>query len=162
VADDIWLIAFDPGKTTGVCEFTRQGKAIDYHQLSLDELDEYVIEKRKVQTIGVIVYEIYRPYPGTEAIHMLKENPTEQAIGAILLLARRTNATIVKQMAGDKDTGAKWSGQKAPKNHKYSHQVHAFNHGIFYLVKKKVIRPSILKKQKETDNGSKTTPTGVD
>lgn len=152
--NNIYYVAFDPGKATGVAAFNQQGEILDTKILKNEtDLDNYLDTLEDRKTVKVIIYEKYRvgfsygqlttnaKYGRT---HGGKSVPAEQAIGSILRTARKLKTEIVSQEPAILPVAAKWSGIPLPKNHDQSHHISALNHGIYYLTNKGILKPRVL------------------
>lgn len=135
----IWLIAFDPGETTGVAEFNSVGECLALHQLKINDLLDYLADMPYKPHIVVI--EEYRIFAHKAASHSQSKVPTIQVVGMIKSYAHRWAAKCVEQPVQAKVLGYKLSNTKQAANHKNSHQLDAFVHGYYWLVKHKIVIP---------------------
>lgn len=131
------LIAFDPGKTTGVAYFVN-GQVKAQHQIKLDDLDEFLEDKYerifRNADPGVVIYENFKLFSWRAKQQSGSAMEASQAIGMIKSFARRTRASIFDQSPQIKPIGYKWAGLTAPKNHSKSHEVDAYVHGVYWMV----------------------------
>jgi hypothetical protein len=150
-------MAFDPGTTTGWAQLNERGECQMLGQFSPKELDEWAVQVNPGD-IQVLVYEQYIIYPTKKYVKInvgRTRSPADEAIGVILLGGRRAGAKVVKQPANIKETAEKWSGvSPAGMAHNRSHQIDALNHGIYYMVKNKLIQIPSLTRNKESPTSS--------
>ena len=135
----ITYLAFDPGETTGVAEFNSVGALLDMHQLKIDALLDYLADmKFKPKTI---IIEEYKIFAHKAKAHTNSKVPTIQVIGMIKSYAHRWGSAVVEQPSQAKVLGYKLSNTKQAKDHKFSHQLDAYVHGYYHLIKHGVITP---------------------
>ena len=138
------LLAVDPGKTNGVSIF-RDGKVVSIDQVHLDDLPTFLYDfKNRYDSVVydriVIVYENFKLFKG-KAIQQSGSNmEASQAIGQLKMIAAQNKWEIYDQPPSIKPIAQKWSGSKPPKNHSQSHQIDAYNHGVYWLIKNNMRR----------------------
>lgn len=121
---------FDPGDTTGICIFNDEFLAVDFKQLSLDELIEWASNyEGPLDVVGWEKFIVFRQKAHTQVGSKMK---VSQAIGVIKMLAARKKALTVEQQPDIKRIALKWSGIAMPSKHSETHQYDAFLHGYFY------------------------------
>jgi hypothetical protein len=148
-------IGFDPGKSTGVAEFSGEPPVVVRLETLRGEkaLDEYLdeLETRELDDL-TIIYEAYKAGFSAQGlasekmikIHGGKSNQTEQAIGSILRTARRLKAKVVAQDSNILPMAIKHSGVKLGTNHNNSHDKAAYNHVHEYLLRQGLIQPRVI------------------
>lgn len=126
-------LAFDPGISTGWAGFDASGEVVAKGILrGLDALDDFLYEY-KDEPPEVVIYEKYVVFTHKAKAHIGSKVETAQAIGKITTYARRWGSTQVAQPAGILPIAVKWSGVPLPANHNRSHDIAAYNHGVYYL-----------------------------
>lgn len=95
--------------------------------------------------VSTIVVEDYRLRAGKQAQQTGSRFQAVQVIGVLKYHAFLRGAEFVLADVQAKVLGAMYSGVKPPSDHKKSHEVDAYNIGIYYLVKNKIIEPPTLK-----------------
>ena len=149
-----YYVAFDPGKDTGVAAFTKEGVLTpDFKILrGFDKLYAYLDGLEKEKEAKVFIVERYRVAFSRHnlmsgkysKIHGGQPVLAEQAIGVVKRTAWKIGAEVVFQEPAILINAQKWSGMRIPTNHSNSHNVAAYNHGIFYLVSNNIIKPRVL------------------
>lgn len=154
------LVAFDPGVNAGIAFFDREGNLLEMKILrGFKEQDECFDELESLRGSAdefIFLYERYRAgfsQAGLQSkkfsqIHGGKANQTEQSIGSFLRTARRLSARVEHQDSQILVVAQLHSGMKIPSNHDQSHHVAAYNHGYEWLLRKKIIKPRVLRENK--------------
>lgn len=143
---DTYLI-FDPGVSTGWARFDEFGNVSDKGICrGLDALSDFLEE---CEPATVVVYESYRVFKHKANAHIGSKVEAAQAIGMIKAKARKWNAKTVEQPANILPIAAMWSGVELPKNHKISHDIAAYNHGVYYLQKNGIRKSRLLTENNE-------------
>lgn len=147
-------LSFDPGAATGWAAFDKLGEEINFGTCeSIEELvhflDTFPGKPR------VVIYERYRLRKNKALQQSGSEMPASVAIGAIVTHAILWGSDTVKQEPSIKPMAELMSGIKPRGPHSQSHWVDALNHGVYYLVKKK-IRKSKGAKEIERRRSSST------
>lgn len=135
------LLAVDPGRTNGVSIF-RDGKVVSIDQVHLDNLPAFLSDFKENYDFDniVIVYENFKLFKGRAIQQSGSSMEASQAIGQLKMLAAQNNWKIYDQPPNIKAIAQKWSGSVPPKNHSQSHQIDAYNHGVYWLVKNNMRR----------------------
>ena len=135
------LMAFDPGKDTGVCLF-QDGHVVDMDILrGIGALQDFLINSTKKPDLIVIEEFALRK---TKALQQSGSHmETSQVIGMIKLWARQNNIPVVTQPANALPMGLMWGKLKMPKNHRNSHWISARAHGIYYMVANGMMEPLV-------------------
>lgn len=136
------ILVVDPGDTSGLALFTDDGDLIEKSQHGFDSLLQ---EVSALTTLSTIVVEDYRLRAGKQAQQTGSRFQAVQVIGMLKYHAFLWNVKFVIADVQAKVLGSMYSGVKPPSDHKKSHEVDAYNIGIFYLVKEKIIEPPTLK-----------------
>lgn len=135
------LIAFDPGKTTGWSIFL-DGKPESLGQTGIEEMPGKLAEfadtykGKKV----VVVYENFKLFRGRAIQQSGSDMEASQIVGQVKMIAAQNKWEIYDQPPNIKPIAQKWSGAVPPSNHAISHQVDAYNHGYYWLVKNGMVR----------------------
>lgn len=126
------VLAFDPGKTTGIAYLSED---LTYWLGDTQDIHEYLNKVDLSKTpVDVVVYEEYF-VRGEDAYKNTGRNFTVEAIGAIAGWARLNNILVVSYPTKLKPTQAKMTQvfpKKFPKA--ISHRMDAYNHGRYYLI----------------------------
>lgn len=126
-------LAIDPGKRTGYARFDAQGTPIECRAIQgVDNFLDWLEE----QETEVVVIERYRSRPG--AINAWSDGPTQQLIGAIKRIARKSEWQIVEQDPSPAlAIGLRYIGMAtAYKGKHVPDEISALAHGEYYLVSK--------------------------
>ena len=135
------ILFVDPGDTSGLALFTDKGTETQRWQADFRTL---CTDLTYLQKLDRIVVEDYRLQRGKQAQQTGSRFQAVQVIGALKYHAHMYDAefNLVNNQA--KTLGAMYSGEKQPSDHSKSHQVDAYNIGIYWLVKNNVIAPPSL------------------
>jgi hypothetical protein len=136
------IIALDPGNTTGVAEFSSEGKLLAMHQLDIPHLYDYLVELEETPP-EVIIYEEYVIMNHKIDAHRFSKVPTIQVIGAIVYAGHKMKCKVVEQRREAKTLGYKYANMLQPKDHKKSHGPDAVAHGYYYLINHKIVKPQV-------------------
>lgn len=132
------ILAFDPGDTTGVCEFNERGQVLRLFQLSFDDLLKFLNDyPGPVMQVVCEDFILFRKKARQQSGSKMKAS---QAIGMIKAFALRKEAPLAMQGSDIKPMAMKFSQIKMPSNHSESHQYDAFLHGYYWLVKNGMIK----------------------
>lgn len=130
------LLAIDPGRMNGIAIF--HGRDVHWiGQVHIDDLPDYLFkfaEEHKGKEVQV-VYENFKLMKGRALQQSGSTMEASQVIGQVKMIASRHAWPIADQPPNVKPIAQKWSGVKPPSDHKMSHQVDAYNHGVYWLVK---------------------------
>lgn len=137
------LLVFDPGKTTGIVYF-ENGVPRKSHQINLDDLDEflelnYELTFRAAEH-GTVLYENFKLFSWKAKQQSGSAMEASQAIGMIRSFARRTKSSIYDQSPQIKPIAYKWAGVNKPKDHSKSHYLDAYVHGVYWMVKGRMMK----------------------
>lgn len=136
------ILVVDPGDTSGVAIFTEEGKFVYKGQYKFEPLLTMLLNVPmlvKGQEVTKIIVEDYRLRAGKQAQQTGSRFQAVQVIGALKLLARQGGFDLELATTQAKTMGAMYSGIKPPSNHSKSHEIDAYNIGIYWLVSEKVI-----------------------
>lgn len=124
------LLAFDPGKSTGVAIFTwPTGELKIKTSMPYDKLTAFIADI-PINVAAIVVEDyIIRPGVGNRG-HARGE--AMRVIGQLEAASYRLGCTLVKQRPEVRLIAAKWSGIKVPKGH-MPDDMSAELHGIYYL-----------------------------
>lgn len=135
------ILVVDPGDTTGYALFTEEGELKEKGQANFDKfLDVIALDK-----YDRIVVEDYRLRAGKQAQQTGSRFQAVQVIGALKFAAYLNEVPFELANVQAKTLGSMYSGVKPPSNHKLSHEVDAYNIGIYWLVANNIIEPPTLK-----------------
>lgn len=138
-----FMLAVDPGKSTGWVVFL-SGKMVEFGiDRSIDEFDDRIdyIEERYGEP-DVVVVELFKLFKHKALQQSGSELEAVQVIGMMKRQAKKWSAEYVTQHSNILSTAVIWSKLPMPSNHKNSHWIAAYNHGIYYLVKNNMILPT--------------------
>lgn len=143
-------LAFDPGKITGWAVFTNTGDILEMGQATIEELIDLCEGWLENGDLGIdgVIYEDFIVFRHKAQKLAGSRMEASQAIGIIKGLAKRAGVTPVRQGSDIKPIAEKLTQIKPPSDHSQSHQIDAFNHGAYYL-----IRQGIRKTALEEENG---------
>ena len=136
IMQDKYLV-FDPGLSTGWASFNQEGEITSKGILrGLDELISFLSDREDYP--DVVIYEGYRVFGHKAKAHIGSKVEAVQAIGMIKVYASKWRAEIVEQPSSILTIAQLWSGVKLPSNHDKSHDIAAYNHGVYYLQKNNI------------------------
>lgn len=129
------LLAIDPGKINGISIF-RDGKVESISQVHIDELPTFLFDFARVNEDQevVIVYENFKLFKGKALQQSGSKMEASQVVGQLKMIAAQHRWKIYDQSPNIKPIAEKWSKTKPPSDHSKSHQVDAYNHGVYFLV----------------------------
>ena len=136
------LLAVDPGKVNGISIF-RAGKVVSIDQVHLDDLPTFLSKFKDDyghRDNVVVVYENFKLFKGRAIQQSGSSMEASQAIGQLKMVAAQNRWKIYDQPPSIKPIAQKWSGSKPPKNHSQSHQIDAYNHGVYWLIRNNMRR----------------------
>lgn len=133
-APDI-LVAFDPGKVTGVAVF-KNGQVKEMTQVPIEKFPKFLQRLREeYQELNqVYLYENFKLFKWKAMQQSGSSMEASQVIGMVKMAAPMVGADIAEQSPQIKPVAQKWSGVIPPKNHARSHEVDAYNHGVYWLI----------------------------
>lgn len=132
----MYLLALDPGETTGFATFDANGDSLEIGEVFSDaELDELL--DRVAPDLIVVEDWVTNPH-----VHMGgNKQLTARTIGSVESWARRHTAKVILQPNTIKSIGYRWAGIPKPKNKSLSHRSDAYVHGVYYLQKNGIRYP---------------------
>lgn len=136
------IFVVDPGDTTGWATFTKEGEPLGKGQVSFDNL---LAMLRNSTHLKHIIVEDYRLRAGKQAQQTGSRFQAVQVIGALKYHAFLHDVPFELASVQAKTLGSMYSGIKPPSDHKKSHEIDAYNIGIYWLVDNKIIEPPALK-----------------
>jgi len=136
------MYSWDPGKSTGWCEF-RENRLARFGTTDISELDVHLASIEEAEVFVIESYFI-RPKSAGGFDHNFSSPIALEAIGEIKGRARRIGAEVVMQQASLKVPGYGFAGMVYKKGQKNIHHKDALAHGVYYLVKRKLIQPGGL------------------
>jgi hypothetical protein len=140
------ILAVDPGDTTGLASFYDNGDPYQKWQDNFEGLLETFVNMTPLATdITHILVEDYRLRKGKQAQQTGSRFQAVQVIGLMKYHAKRINAKFELVDVQAKTLGSMYSGVKPPSDHRKSHEIDAYNIGIYWLVANKIIEPPALK-----------------
>lgn len=126
-------ISVDPGNRTGFARFDVTGNPIECRAIKgVDEFLDWLEE----QETDVLIIERYRSRPG--AVNAWSDGPTQQIVGAVKRIARKSEWEIVEQDPSPAlAVGLRYLGMANTYKGKHvPDEVSALAHGEYYLVSK--------------------------
>jgi len=130
------ILVVDPGDTSGLALFEDNGKHIRKWQSDFPTL---LKELQTMPLVSEIVVEDYRLRQGKQMAQTGSRFQAVQVIGALKYHAAIKGAELHLANVQAKTLGAMYSGVKQPSNHKLSHEIDAYNIGIYWLVTHDII-----------------------
>lgn len=134
--DDHWVLAIDPGETTGIAVF--QGtKLFQFDQIPMAGMPDALSELLEYQTYSQIVIESYRVYADKAQSHTRSEVPTLQLIGVLRYIIEKAAVPYRMQSASQakafqtNDRLREWGLWQGHKN-KHAHD--AIRHACYYFL----------------------------
>ena len=135
------ILVVDPGDTTGYALFDETGELYLKGQADFDKFLDFLLKN----SFDSIVVEDYRLRKGKQAQQTGSRFQAVQVIGALKYIARQEEIPFELASVQAKTLGSMYSGVKPPSDHKKSHEIDAYNIGIYWLVDNKIIEPPALK-----------------
>lgn len=137
-------LAFDPGVSTGWASFDESGEVTAKGIVrGLDNLIDFLADREEIPR--VVIYEGYRVFGHKAKAHIGSKVETVQAIGMIKVYASKWGAKLVEQPSSILAIAQLWSGVRLPSNHDKSHDIAAYNHGVYYLQKNNIRKSRLIK-----------------
>lgn len=136
------ILVVDPGDTTGYALFYDDGELYVKNQGDFLHVMEMLQNTLHIERI---VVEDYRLRAGKQAQQTGSRFQAVQVIGALKYHAFLHDIPFELATVQAKTLGSMYSGVKPPSDHKKSHEIDAYNIGIYWLVDNKVIEPPALK-----------------
>ena len=139
-------VSVDPGQTVGLATWDEQGKLIHKSKMPRVDFEKYLwglVEPNYPHNIIKFIVEKYVVYGQKATVHVGRDNPTEQVIGMVDMIARRLDAPVIKQRADILKIAAKWAGVKVPGGH-LPDDLSAYLHGYYYLHQQQIIPARVL------------------
>lgn len=133
-------LAIDPGLSTGWASFDATGKPLAMGILRTpDAFFKFLDQMDDLPTI--VIVEEFKLFQKKAIQQSGSDMVASRVIGGIEFWAGKNNIHIVWQPASIKKIAQMWTGKKPPSNHDISHDIDAYNHGMYYLIKNKVVLP---------------------
>ncbi len=136
------ILVVDPGDTTGIATFDADGSLVGKDQVDFNGLLGMLLNSTHLKHI---VVEDYRLRAGKQAQQTGSRFQAVQVIGALKYHAFLHNVQFELANVQAKTLGSMYSGVKPPSDHKLSHEIDAYNIGIYWLVSNRIIEPPSLK-----------------
>ena len=128
-----YLLAIDPGDSTGICVFDFDtGDVADMRIIKAEEFPAY-LRKRKPEKYAAIVYEDFILFRGKEAGQVGSRFKASQVIGQLKMWGDDHSIRLVRQASSVLSNGYKASGMPRAGSHKDSHDKDAYVHGWVFL-----------------------------
>jgi hypothetical protein len=135
------ILVVDPGDTTGYALFYDDG---ELHKKGQADFDKF-LDVIALDQYDRIVVEDYRLRAGKQAQQTGSRFQAVQVIGALKFAAKLREIPFELENVQAKTLGSMYSGVKPPSDHKKSHEIDAYNIGIYWLVTHDVIDAPALK-----------------
>jgi len=135
------ILVVDPGDTTGYAMFQDDGTLFEKGQADFQKFLEILYNS----ICSRIVVEDYRLRAGKQAQQTGSRFQAVQVIGALKYHAYLHDVQFELANVQAKTLGSMYSGVKPPSDHKKSHEIDAYNIGIYWLVDNQIIEPPSLK-----------------
>lgn len=135
------ILVVDPGDTTGFAMFQDNGELFEKGQADFSKFLEVLYNS----ICSRIIVEDYRLRAGKQAQQTGSRFQAVQVIGALKYHAFLHDVQFELASVQAKTLGSMYSGVKPPSDHKKSHEIDAYNIGIYWLVDNKIIEPPALK-----------------
>lgn len=140
------ILVVDPGDTTGFALFRENGECLWKGQEDFEGVLNLLAGDTDIAVIATrIVVEDYRLRGGKQAQQTGSRFQAVQVIGALKYHARLKGIPLELATVQAKTLGSMYSGVKPPSDHKKSHEIDAYNIGIYWLVSKGIIDAPALK-----------------
>ena len=136
------ILVVDPGDTTGFALFRDNGIFIAKDQANFEDMLQILHDTRHIERI---VVEDYRLRAGKQAQQTGSRFQAVQVIGALKYHAFLHDVQFELASVQAKTLGSMYSGVKPPSDHKKSHEIDAYNIGIYWLVSQGIIDAPALK-----------------
>lgn len=136
------ILFVDPGDTTGFALFHDNGIFIGKDQANFEDMLQILHDTRHIERI---VVEDYRLRGGKQAQQTGSRFQAVQVIGALKYHAFLHDVQFELATVQAKTLGSMYSGIKPPSDHKKSHEIDAYNIGIYWLVSQGIIDAPALK-----------------
>lgn len=134
-----YVLSFDPGDTTGIAMWSTAGELIWTKEMSLTELDDFLLSFDK--EVSAIVYEDFRLFSHKAKQQTGSRFGASQAIGKINLFARQVGATTKRQSSNILRVAAMHAEEKIPATGHIKDWLSAYLHGYYYLETMGVLVP---------------------
>jgi len=139
------VAAFDPGKSSGYAIFEDAVIKDMGILVGFAKLGDFLETDELIQKANVFVIENFRIRPGVN--HSWSEVPATKAIGVIEAKAMRLKTKIIRQEPSILPIAVKWSHvDHNALPHDKSHSAAAYNHGVYFLIKNKLMEHPLAAK----------------
>jgi len=141
------ILVVDPGDTTGFALFREaNGECMWKGQEDFEGVLDLLAGDTDIAVIATrIVVEDYRLRGGKQTQQTGSRFQAVQVIGALKYHARLKSIPLELATVQAKTLGSMYSGVKPPSDHKKSHEIDAYNIGIYWLVSNGIIDAPALK-----------------
>jgi hypothetical protein len=146
-----YLLAFDPGDTTGWAAFDEEGSLMNMGHILFSDLPEFLAKYGDTE-ISYVVVEDFVLFAKRAVKQAGSRMKASQVIGMLKLWAAQKNAILVMQQANIKPAAMKWSQMHMPSDHSQTHQFDAYLHGYYWLHTHGIIKTQ-LQLEIEAQNG---------
>lgn len=129
------IVSFDPGEDTGWSILEDPGGYEIAHGIEHYKVFPRFLSKLHglYGRMSMCIIEDYALFKSKALAQSGSKLITVRVIGMLEYWAYINDVDIVYQSPQDKKPAEKWTGRKPPSDHSKSHDIDAFNHGIFYL-----------------------------
>lgn len=139
---EIKYVALDPGKDIGWATFDGTGEVIRFGTIRKDEGREGLYNFLKELPKGItVIVENYLLFPDKAKAQYWDPMETVRVLGVLEFYCYLAGSTLIQQPSNIKPIAYMWAGITPAKNHRFSHQLDAMVHGIYYLQKNGIRKP---------------------
>lgn len=129
------LLAIDPGKMNGLAVFDKEGKVVVYSQCVMADIVDLIQDYLDEYDISHMVVEDFKLFGHKAKQQIGSKMEASQVIGKCETIAQLKKLEFVKQPASILPIAQMWTQTKMPGNHTVSHQISAYLHGAYWLIK---------------------------
>ena len=137
-----YIMAFDPGDTTGWAAWDTEGNLQGMGQVTLEDMPTF-LHKYDDLEISLVIVEDFILFAKRAVKQAGSRMKASQGIGMLHLWAAQKGAQFLKQPASIKNAAMKWSQISMPGAHSESHKFDAYLHGYYYLVTHDLIKTQL-------------------
>lgn len=144
-----FVVAFDPGDTTGIAWFNDERQLAGFDQIPYDEVPQWWQSTMADKDLDAVVIEDFVLFSKRAKQQSGSRMKASQVIGMLKALAALKNAKVIMQPSSILPIGLKQAGLKMPHNHSETHKYAAYVHGFFYLHSIGEVESALQKEMRE-------------